>query len=122
MFDAGFMAVLADVEGPTAGSLRDASDGLQELGAEVVGISKDSVNSHDAFKAKHSLNFTLLSDEKGTTIEAYGAWGKKMFGNEGIQRKTFLIDPKGQVRKVYGRAVPVGHGEKVLADLKQLIK
>jgi len=102
-------------------SLRDARDDLQELGAQVVGVSKDSVNSHDSFKAKHSLNFTLLSDEKKQAITAYGAWGKKMFGHEGVLRKTFLIDPKGIVRKVYGRAVPVGHGEKVLNDLKILI-
>lgn len=102
-------------------SLRDSRDDLQDLGAEVVGISKDSVNSHDAFKAMHSLNFTLLSDENKVAINAYGAWGKKMFGHEGVLRKTFLIDPKGVVQKVYGRAVPVGHGEKVLEDLKVLI-
>ncbi len=102
-------------------SLRDARDELQDIGAVVVGVSKDSVNSHDAFKAKHSLNFTLLSDESGTTVEAYGAWGNKMFGNVGILRKTFLIDPKGIVRKVYGRAVPIGHGEKVVADLLKLV-
>jgi peroxiredoxin Q/BCP len=103
-------------------SLRDARDELQEIGAVVVGVSKDSVNSHDAFKAKHSLNFTLLSDEKKEAIEAYGAWGKKMFGIEGVLRKTFLIDPAGIVRKVYGRAVPVGHGDKVLKDLKTLMQ
>lgn len=102
-------------------SLRDARDDLQDIGAQVVGVSKDSVNSHDAFKAKHSLNFTLLSDEKKEAIEAYGAWGKKMFGVAGVLRKTFLIDPNGIVQKVYGRAVPVGHGAKVLEDLKQLI-
>lgn len=102
-------------------SLRDARDDLQDLGAVVVGVSRDSVNSHDAFKAKHSLNFTLLSDEQKAAIEAYGAWGKKMFGHEGVLRKTFLIDPDGIVRKVYGRAVPVGHGEKVVNDLKELI-
>lgn len=102
-------------------SLRDARDDLQDLSAVVVGVSRDSVNSHDAFKAKHSLNFTLLSDEQKAAIEAYGAWGKKMFGHEGVLRKTFLIDPDGIVRKVYGRAVPVGHGEKVVNDLKELI-
>lgn len=103
-------------------SLRDARDDLMELDAEVVGVSKDGINSHDTFKAKHSLNFTLLSDEDGKVIEAYGAWGKKMFGQEGILRKTFIIDPNGMVQKVYGRATPVGHGEAVLADLKKLQK
>lgn len=102
-------------------SLRDARDDLLELGAIVVGVSKDSVNSHDLFKSKHSLNFTLLSDTNKQAICAYGAWGKKMFGHEGVLRKTFLIDPKGQVQKVYGRAIPVGHGVKVLEDLKLLV-
>jgi peroxiredoxin Q/BCP len=101
-------------------SLRDARDDLTDLGARVVGVSKDSTDSHDKFKAKNSLNFTLLSDEAGDVIEAYGAWGKKMFGKEGIQRKTFLIDPDGMVQKVYGKAVPIGHGEQVISDLKKL--
>ena len=101
-------------------SLRDARDDLADAGAEVVGISKDDVSSHDAFKAKHNLDFTLLSDPKGVTIKAYGAWGKKMFGNEGILRKTFIIDPDGMVQKVYGRVTPLGHGEQVLRDLQVL--
>lgn len=101
-------------------SLRDSRDELRSLGAEVVGVSKDTVNSHDKFKAKHSLNFTLLSDKKGEVIEAYGAWGKKMFGIQGIQRKTFIIDPEGMVQKVYGRAIPTDHGAKVTQDLEKL--
>ena len=101
-------------------SLRDASDDLSDLGAEVVGVSKDSTESHDKFKAKHSLNFTLLSDESGNTITAYGAWGKKTFGQTGILRKTYLIDPDGIVQKVYGKAVPIGHGDKVVKDLLEL--
>ena len=103
-------------------SLRDARDDLQDIGATVVGVSKDSVNSHDAFKAKHSLNFTLLSDEHKAAITAYGAWGKKMFGHEGVLRKTVLIDPSGIVQKVYGRARLVGHGERVLQDLRTLMQ
>ena len=101
-------------------SLRDARDDIAELGAEIVGISKDDPSSHEKFKAKHSLNFTLLSDPEGKVIEAYGAWGPKMFGKEGILRKTFLIDPNGIVRKVYGRVTPLGHGEQVIAELKRL--
>ncbi len=101
-------------------SLRDANDDLISLGANVVGISKDDQDSHRKFKAKHKLNFTLLSDPEALTINAYGAWGKKMFGMEGILRKTFIIDPDGKIRKIYGRATPLGHGEKVLADLKAL--
>lgn len=101
-------------------SFRDARDDIAALGAEVVGISKDDSNSHEKFKAKHSLNFTLLVDDEGSTIEAYGAWGKKMFGSEGILRKTFLIDPEGMVQKVYGRVTPLGHGSQVVAELKKL--
>lgn len=101
-------------------SLRDANDELIALGANVVGVSKDDSDSHQQFKAKHKLNFTLLSDPTGKTIEAYGAWGKKMFGVEGILRKTFIIDPTGEIVKTYGRVTPLGHGEQVIADLKQL--
>lgn len=101
-------------------SLRDANDELIELGAEVVGISKDDVNSHQKFKTKHKLNFTLLSDPTGTTIEAYGAWGPKMFGKIGIQRKTFIISPEGEIVKTYGKVTPLGHGEQIINDLKRL--
>ena len=101
-------------------SLRDARDDLTELGAKVIGVSKDDAPSHEKFKTKYNLNFTLLSDPEAEVIEAYGAWGKKMFGKEGILRKTFLIDPNGTVQKVYGRATPMGHGETVVAELKRL--
>ncbi|MGB4762825.1 MAG: peroxiredoxin [Candidatus Saccharimonas sp.] len=101
-------------------SLRDARDDIAALGAEVIGVSADDSASHDKFTAKHDLNFTLLSDPGMKTIEAYGAWGPKMFGKLGIQRKTFIIDPKGQVVKVYGRVTPLGHGEQVVAELQRL--
>lgn len=101
-------------------SLRDARDDIAALGAEVVGVSADDATSHEKFKAKHSLNFTLLSDPELTMIKAYGAWGKKQFGREGILRKTFLISSEGQVVKVYGRVTPLGHGEQVVAELKKL--
>ena len=101
-------------------SLRDANDELIALGAQVVGISKDDEDSHRKFKAKHQLNFTLLSDPSGKTIEVYGAWGPKMFGKVGIQRKTFIINPTGEIIKTYGRVTPLGHGDQVIADLKKL--
>ena len=101
-------------------SLRDARDDLAKVGTEIIGVSKDDTSSHEKFKAKHSLNFSLLTDADGAVIKAYGAWGKKMFGNEGILRKTFIIDPSGMVRKVYGRVTPLGHGEQVLTELKRL--
>ncbi len=75
--------------------MRDARDELTDLGAEVIGISRDDASSHDKFKAKYSLNFTLLTDTDCAVHEAYGAWGKKQFGKEGVLRKTFIINPEG---------------------------
>lgn len=101
-------------------SLRDARDDIAELGAEVIGVSKDGASSHDKFKAKHSLNFTLLSDENAETIQAYGAWDKKIYGTTGTLRKTFIINPEGEVVKEYGRVTPLGHGQQVVQDLQKL--
>lgn len=101
-------------------SLRDARDTLASMGAEIIGISRDEASSHEKFKQKHSLNFTLLADPEAVVINEYGAWGKKMFGKEGILRKTFIINPEGQVVKVYGRVTPVGHGEQIIEELKAL--
>lgn len=101
-------------------SLRDARDDLTDLGCEIMGVSKDSPNTHEKFKTKLNLHFTLLSDENGEVINKYGAWGKKMFGKEGILRKTFIINPDGQVVKVYGRVTPLGHGEQVIEEVRRL--
>ena len=101
-------------------SLRDARDELTALGAEVIGISRDDAASHDKFKEKYNLNFHLLSDPDKKIMELYGAWGSKMFGHEGVLRKTFLIDPDGVVQKVYGRVTPLGHGNQVVEELKRL--
>lgn len=101
-------------------SLRDARDEIVKLGAQIVGVSKDDASSHEKFKAKHSLNFTLLTDPEKIAIKAYGAWGKKQFGAEGTLRKTFIINPKGFVVKVYGRVTPLGHGDQIINDLKKL--
>lgn len=100
--------------------MRDARDELTELGAEVVGVSRDEADSHEKFKSKYNLNFTLLSDPDHKVMDAYGAWGKGQFGKEGVLRKTFIINPEGQVVKVYGRVTPEGHGEQIVTDLKSL--
>lgn len=99
-------------------SMRDARDTIAELGAEVIGVSMDDAASHERFKALHSLNFTLLSDPNKVVLNAYGAWGVKMFGKEGVLRKTFIINPEGVVVKEYGRVTPLGHGDQVIAELK----
>ena len=101
-------------------SLRDVRDELTALDAEVIGISRDDASSHDKFKEKYNLNFHLLSDPDKKVMELYGAWGSKMFGREGVLRKTFLIDPDGVVQKVYGRVTPLGHGNQVVEELKKL--
>jgi peroxiredoxin Q/BCP len=101
-------------------SMRDARDSIAELGAEVIGVSMDEPSLHERFKAKYKLNFKLLSDPDRVVIDAYQAWGKKMFGKEGILRKTFIIDPGGTVVKVYGRVTPEGHGKQIVAELKKL--
>ncbi|HMS92932.1 MAG TPA: peroxiredoxin [Candidatus Saccharibacteria bacterium] len=101
-------------------AMRDARDELTALGAQVVGVSKDDATAHEKFKAKYNLNFTLLSDVDGEVITAYGAWGKKQFGREGILRKTFIINPDGQVVKVYGRVTPLGHGGQVVEEVRRL--
>lgn len=100
-------------------SLRDARDDIGTLGASIIGISQDDAASHEKFKAKHTLNFTLLSDPDKKVIEAYGAWGPKMFGKEGILRKTFIINPDGQVVKAYGRVTPLGHGSQIIEELEK---
>lgn len=101
-------------------SMRDTATDLDEIKADVVGVSADDAASHVKFKAKYHLNFPLLSDPDMKVINDYGAYGKKMFGKEGILRKTFIINPHGQVVKVYGKVTPLGHGEQVAELLKKL--
>lgn len=101
-------------------SIRDVNDELVVAGIAVVGISMDTPEEHRQFIAKYDLPYTLLSDPMGETIREYGAWGKKMFGREGILRKTFIIDPQGLVQKVYSRVTPAGHGQQILDDIQQL--
>ncbi len=101
-------------------SMRDSRDELTDLGATVIGISRDEAASHEKFKTKYNLSFTLLSDPDAKVIRDYGAWGAKQFGREGVLRKTFIIDPDGLVVKVYGRVTPLGHGKQVVDELKRL--
>ena len=92
-------------------------------GAVVLGLSKDTVAKHDKFIAKHDLGVTLLSDEDGGVIEAYGSWVEKsMYGKKymGIDRSTFLIDGKGVLRRAWRKVKVKGHVEEVLAAAKAL--
>lgn len=104
-------------------NFRDGRELLQAMGAEVIGISKDTVKSHAKFADKHKLDFTLLADPDHTTIEAYGSWQpKKFMGREflGITRDTYLIDPNGELHKKYEGVDPKTHIGDLIADLKAL--
>ena len=111
----------------TPGCTREACDfrdhvgQLRTLGAEVVGVSADSSDSHEQFAGKYGLNFPLLADDGAHVTRAYGAWGtKNMYGKifEGIIRQTFLIDPKGQIVKHWKRVSVDGHVQAVEAALR----
>jgi peroxiredoxin Q/BCP len=101
-------------------------DNLPKFGksdAVVIGISRDNVASHDRFKKKYDLPFTLASDEDGKVCGAYGTWVEKsMYGRKymGIERATFLIDPKGAVRNIWRKVKVPGHVEEVLAAAKAI--
>jgi len=94
-----------------------AADDFKKAGAVVVGVSKDSVKSHDKFKAKYELNFPLGSDAEGKAVEAYGVWVEKsMYGRKymGIERATYLIDGAGRIAKVWRKVKVTGHAAEVL--------
>ncbi|WHX49879.1 thioredoxin-dependent thiol peroxidase [Paenibacillus woosongensis] len=100
---------------------RDQSEVLREQGAVVLGISGDSVKSHDKFKAKHGLTFPLLADEDHRVSRMFGVWQlKKLYGREyeGIVRSTFLIDEEGRLQKEWRGIRVAGHVEKVLEALR----
>ena len=101
---------------------RDAKAKLAKLKAVVLGVSPDGPASHEAFRAKHKLAFTLLCDPDHTVAEKYGAWREKnMYGKKsmGIARSTFVIDANGRVAKVFKAVRPDIHAEQVLAALAE---
>jgi len=91
------------------------------MDAEVWGVSPDGSGSHQAFRAKYALPFTLLSDADHAVAEVYGAWGeKKNYGRTymGIIRSSFLVDPDGRVAKAWPKVKAEGHAEAVLEALR----
>jgi thioredoxin-dependent peroxiredoxin len=97
-----------------------ALETFAELGAQVIGVSTDSQESHQKFAAKRDLNILLLSDMEHTVLSAYDSWKPKtMFGKEffGTQRDTFLIDPSGIIVAVWRKVSVKGHAEEVKAVL-----
>jgi len=102
---------------------RDNLARVQSLGAQVYGISRDSLKSHLNFIAKQNLPFRLLSDPECALLKPLGAFGRKvMYGKEmeGVIRSTFLVDPKGVIRHVWPKVSVKGHVEAVIATLKDL--
>lgn len=103
-----------------ARSFRDLHAGFESRNAVVLGVSGDSVKSHDRFKACHSLPFPLVSDPDHRIAKAYGTWRKRgvlRFGFLPQVRSTFVIDEEGRIEAVYDRVNVLGHGERVLNGL-----
>ena len=114
-----------DTSGCTAEAIAFSKDAksFKQAGAVVIGVSKDSVASHDKFKAKHKLDVMLAADEDIEVARAYGVWVEKsMYGRKymGMERATFLIDGKGVIRNIWRKVKVPGHSADVLASVKAL--
>ncbi|HEV2264288.1 MAG TPA: thioredoxin-dependent thiol peroxidase [Stellaceae bacterium] len=112
-----------DTSGCTAEAcqFRDLFPKFGRSDAAVIGISRDSIASHDKFKKKYKLPFTLAADEQGKVTERYGVWVQKsMYGRKymGIERSTFLVDGKGVIRGIWRKVKVPGHAEEVLNAIK----
>ncbi len=110
----------------TSGCTREACDfrdrisDIQARGSVVLGVSPDSVKSHQRFKEKFDLPFSLVSDESREVAQAYGVWReKKLYGKTsmGIVRSTFIIDEEGRIARVYDKVKVAGHVDDVLESL-----
>lgn len=100
--------------------LRDNLNAIKAKGAQVIGISKDSLKSHQKFRESYQLTFPLLSDESGEVCEKYGAWiEKSMYGRKymGIDRATFIIDEKGMISHIWRKVKIPGHIGEILGKL-----
>ena len=103
-----------------AGQFSDAFEQFRKKGAEIVGVSRDSVESHQKFKEKYGIPYRLLADVDSAVCDAFGViveknnYGKKSMG---IQRSTFLIDPNGEIVRVWPKVRVEGHADDVLAAI-----
>lgn len=94
------------------------ADEFAAAGIALVGISPDSVKSHDRFAKKHALAVALAADEEKAVVDAYGVWVEKsMYGRKymGVERTTFLIDPEGTINRIWEKVKVAGHADEVLA-------
>lgn len=103
--------------------VRDRCADYEAAGARVIGVSPDVVKDVEKFAGKYDLDFTLLADKDHAVAEKYGTWVEKsMYGRKymGVQRATFIIDPKGKIAKVFPKVQPKKHDDIVLKALGEL--
>ena len=101
-------------------AFRDDYSAYENSGVTILGVSPDTPESHQKFKKKYDLPFTLLADTDHQVSDRYGVWGPKKFMGreyEGVQRTTFLIDPQGQITRVFENVKPAQHSQEILAAL-----
>lgn len=106
-------------------TIRDQFKDFTKIGAVVLGVSIDSIASHKKFATAYELPFTLLADEHKEVVGQYGVFGEKKFMGRtymGTMRTSFLIDPEGNIAKVYEKVKPEKHVAEVVADLKGLVR
>jgi peroxiredoxin Q/BCP len=99
---------------------RDIISEFKKKNAVVLGISKDTIESHKKFSDKYKLNFPILSDPEKKVIQSYGSWGEKKFLGKsfmGTIRNTFLIDPKGNIYKEFKKVNPLSHPQEILREI-----
>lgn len=104
---------------------RDIKKDLEDRSCAILGVSPDTVESHRKFSDKHDLSFPILADPDKEQINAYGVWREKSFMGKkymGVARTSFLIDPKGIMRKIYEGVKPEEHPLEVMKDLEELQK
>jgi peroxiredoxin Q/BCP len=103
-------------------SLRDGYDELRGQGYDVIGVSADAAKTHEGFKAKFNLPFTLVSDTDKSVLNSYGVWGEKMFMGKkfmGIIRTTFVIDEKGIISRVIDKVNTKDHAKQILGEIEK---
>jgi peroxiredoxin Q/BCP len=101
-------------------NLNENYDAWLEKGFEVVGVSPDSVKSHQKFQAKYDLKFNLIADTEKEILQAYGVWGEKsMYGKKymGVLRTTFVIDEKGIIQEIFEKVETKDHTEQILKTI-----
>ena len=114
-----------DTSGCTAQAIDFSAMGaeFEAANAVVIGLSPDSVKSHDKFAAKHSLTVMLASDEERHVLEAYGVWKEKsMYGKKymGVERTTYIVAPDGKIAQIWNKVKVPGHAQAVLEAIKAL--